>query len=165
MIARPGSRSADIKHPTQPRFRRPRLVMLLTSNAIASTLEPLIRPMKRKVIAVIDDNLNILGAMGRLLSAYGYDAELYASPAEFLEAALTSAAHCLVIDIQLGANSGIDLAKALSRAGFMLPVIFMSADCDDSTKHLAIELGCVAFLSKPFSSADLIDALDHLPRS
>jgi FixJ family two-component response regulator len=139
--------------------------MLLTSNAIASILEPLIRPMKRKVIAVIDDNLNILGAMGRLLSAYGYDAELYASPAEFLEVALTSAAHCLVIDIQLGENSGIDLAKALSRAGFMLPVIFMSADCDDSTKNLAIELGCVAFLSKPFSSADLIDALDHLPRT
>jgi FixJ family two-component response regulator len=119
--------------------------------------------MKRKVIAVIDDNLTILGALGRLLSAYDYDTELYASAAEFLEAAMTSAAHCLVIDIQLGTSSGIVLAKQLSGGGFMIPVIFMSADCDASTKKQAIELGCVAFLSKPFSGEDLIDALAHLP--
>jgi FixJ family two-component response regulator len=119
--------------------------------------------MKRKVIAVIDDNLNILGAMGRLLSAYGYDTELYASAAEFLDAAVTTAANCLVIDIQLGTSSGIELAKQLSRAGFVIPVIFMSAHCDDSTKQQAMELGCVAFLPKPFSAEQLLDTLAHLP--
>jgi FixJ family two-component response regulator len=120
--------------------------------------------MKRTVIAVIDDNLNILGAMGRLLWAYGYNTELYASASEFLDAALTSAAHCLVIDIHLGSSSGIELAKQLTRAGFKFPVIFMSAGCDDSTREQAMELGCVAFLSKPFSAGDLIDALTHLPQ-
>ncbi len=137
--------------------------MLLASNAIALILEPLIRPMKRKVIAVIDDNLNILGAMGRLLSAYHYDTELYASPAEFLDAAVTSAAHCLVIDIELGASCGIELAKRLSRAGFTIPIIFMSAGCDNSTKEEAMKRGCIAFLSKPFSAEDLLAALAHLP--
>jgi FixJ family two-component response regulator len=136
---------------------------MLASNAISSILEPLTHPMKRKVIAVIDDNLNILGGMGRLLSAYDYDTELYASAAEFLDAAMTTAAACLVIDIQLGADCGIKLAKQLSRAGFTIPVIFMSADRDNSTKEQAMKLGCVAFLSKPFSAEDLIDALDHLP--
>jgi len=164
MIARPTSGSAAIKYPTQPNLTWTRLVVMLASNAIGSIPEPLIRPMKRKVIAVIDDNLNILGAMGRLLWVRGYDTELYASAAEFLDAVLTSAAHCLVIDIQLGASSGIELAKHLSRAGFTIPVIFMSADCDDSTKKQAIELGCLAFLSKPFSAEHLIDALAHLPR-
>jgi FixJ family two-component response regulator len=119
--------------------------------------------MKRKFIAVIDDNLNVLGAMGRLLWAYGYDAELYASAAEFLDAAVTSAADCLVIDIQLGASSGIELAKQLSRAGFMFPVIFMSGACDEATKKQAMESGYLAFLSKPFSAADLLDALARLP--
>jgi FixJ family two-component response regulator len=137
--------------------------MLLASNAIALILEPLIRPMKRKVIAVIDDNLNILGAMGRLLSAYQYDTELYASSAEFLDAAVTSAAHCLVIDIELGASCGIELAKRLSRARFTIPIIFMSAGCDNSTKEEAVKLGCIAFLSKPFSAEDLLAALAHLP--
>jgi FixJ family two-component response regulator len=138
---------------------------MLTSDAIGSIPEPLIRSMKRKYIAVIDDNLNILGAMGRLLWAYGYDTELYASAAEFLDAAVTSAADCLVIDIQLGASSGIELAQQLSRAGFMFPVIFMSGGCCDATKSQAIESGCLAFLSKPFSGADLLDALAHCSRS
>jgi len=133
--------------------------MTLASTAVGPISEPVIRPMTRKVIAVIDDNLNILGAMGRLLSAYGYDTELYASAAEFLDAAVTSAASCLVIDIQLGESSGFELAKQLSRAGFTIPVIFMSAHCDNSIKQQAIELGCVAFLSKPFSAGELIGAL------
>ncbi len=137
--------------------------MSLASTALGSISEPLIRPMKRKVIAVIDDNLDILGAMGRLLSAYGYDTELYASAAEFLDVAVRSAASCLVIDIQLGASSGIELAKQLSRAGFMIPVIFMTAHCDHSIKEQAIELGCVAFLSKPFSAGELIGALTCQP--
>ncbi len=119
--------------------------------------------MKRKVIAVIDDNLNILGAMGRLLSAYDYDTELYASADEFLDAAMASAAACLLIDIELGAGCGIELARQLSRAGFTIPVIFMSADCDHTTKVQAMKLGCVAFLSKPFSAEDLIGTLAHLP--
>jgi FixJ family two-component response regulator len=163
MIARPTSGSAAIKHPTQPNLRRAGLVVMPASDAIGSIPEPLIRPMKRKFIAVIDDNLNILGAMGRLLWAYGYDTELYASAAEFLDAAVTSAAHCLIIDIQLGASSGIELAKQLSRAGFTIPIIFMGANCDKSTRAEAMKLGCVAFLSKPFSAEDLIDALAHLP--
>ncbi len=152
MIARSRSGSTAIKHAALSSPRRPRLVEILASSAIGSIPEPLIRPMKRKLIAVIDDNLNVLGAMGRLLWACGYDAELYASAAEFLDAAVRSTADCLVIDIQLGASSGIELAKQLSRAGFMFPVIFMSAYCDDAIKKQATELGCLAFLSKPFSA-------------
>jgi len=56
-------------------------------------------PTKRKVVAVIDDNLGILGAMSRLLSAFGYDTELYASAKEFLDAAMTTEAICLIVDI------------------------------------------------------------------
>jgi FixJ family two-component response regulator len=129
------------------------------TSTVGPISKPPIRPMKRKVIAVIDDNLNVLGAMSRLLSAYGYDTELYASGTEFLDVAVTSAASCLVIDVQLGAGSGLELAEQLSRAGFMVPVIFMSASCDNSIRQQATELGCVAFLSKPFSAGDLIGAL------
>ncbi len=118
---------------------------------------------KRKVVAVIDDNLGILGAMSRLLSAYGYDTELYASAKEFLDAAMTSEAICLMVDIELGESCGIDLAQQLANAGFTMPIIFMTANDNESVKRRAMEIGCVAFLPKPFSADVLMEALVNLP--
>ncbi len=117
---------------------------------------------KRKVVAVIDDNLAILGAMGRLLSAFGYDTELYASAKEFLDAAMTTEAICLMVDIELGESCGIDFAQQLANAGFTIPIIFMTANDNESVKRRAMEIGCVAFLPKPFSANVLIQALVNI---
>src|SRR5271167_3431876 len=113
-------------------------------------------PTKRNVVAIIDDNLDILGAMGRLLSTLGYDTELYASKAEFLDAAMNSEAICLIIDVHLGTASGIDLAQELANAGYAFSMIFMSADRRESIKMRAMEVGAVAFLTKPFCADVLI---------
>ena len=116
-------------------------------------------PAKRKVVAVIDDNLGILGAMSRLLSGFGDDTELYASAKKFLDAAITTEAICLIVDIELGENCGIEFAQHLAKAGFAMPIIFMTADDNESVKRRAMEIGCVAFLPKPFSADVLIEAL------
>jgi FixJ family two-component response regulator len=117
---------------------------------------------KRNVIAVIDDNLSVLGALGRLLGTLGYDTELYASAEEFLDPAVTTAAMCLIIDIRLGESCGIELAKHLPNLGLNIPIIFMSANIDESVKRRAAEIGYVAFLVKPFSAEMLIEALAKL---
>ncbi len=109
------------------------------SEPCARTPDHPIMPTKRKVIAVIDDNLSILGAMSRLLSAFGYDTELYASAGEFLDAAMTTEAMCLIVDIELGKNCGIGFARHLAGAGFTIPIIFMSADDDESVKKRAMD--------------------------
>lgn len=119
--------------------------------------------MKQTVVAVIDDNLGILGAMGRLLSAYGYDTELYASAAEFLEAVMTTEATSLIVDIQLGDSCGLDLARQLANAGLRLPIIFMTGNADEWVERRAVESGCIAFLQKPFSANELMEALINLP--
>jgi FixJ family two-component response regulator len=118
---------------------------------------------KRNVVAIIDDNLSILGAMSRLLSALGYHTELYASAKEFLDAAMMTEAICLVVDVQLGESCGIEFAQHLAKTGFKIPIIFMSAHNNDAVKRRAAELGCVAFLIKPFSADVLIDTLAALP--
>jgi FixJ family two-component response regulator len=120
-------------------------------------------PMKRRVIAVIDDNLGVLSALSRVLSVFGYATELYASAQEFLDAAMMSEAMCLIIDIHIANHCGIELARRLADQGFSTPIIFMSADRNDSIKSRAMETGCVAFLTKPFGSEVLIKALDSLP--
>jgi FixJ family two-component response regulator len=118
---------------------------------------------KRKIVAIIDDNLAILGAMSRLLSAFGYDSELYASAEEFLDPEMMTEAICLIIDIQLGESCGIEFARQFANAGFNIPVIFMTADANESIKRRAMEIGCAAFLLKPFSADLLIEALVNLP--
>jgi FixJ family two-component response regulator len=120
-------------------------------------------PTKRNVIAVIDDHLGILGAMGRLLSTLGYNTELYVSANEFLDAAMTTEAIGLFVDIQLGESSGFELAQQLANRSVTIPIIFMSADNSESVKTRATEIGCVALLMKPFTADLLIEALAKLP--
>jgi FixJ family two-component response regulator len=122
-------------------------------------------PVKRTVVAVIDDNIGILGAMGRLLSAYGYNTELYASPKEFLEAVMSTEAICLIVDVQLGDSCGIDFARHLASIGLTFPIIFMTANDTECLQKQALETGCIAFLHKPFSADALLKSLIKLPRS
>jgi FixJ family two-component response regulator len=119
--------------------------------------------VKRNVVAIIDDNLRILGAMSRLLSEMGYDTELYASAKEFLDVALTSAAMCLIVDIQLGNSCGLKLARHLAKMGFTIPIVFMTGNADEALKRQAMEIGCIALLLKPFSAEVLMEVLTKLP--
>jgi FixJ family two-component response regulator len=100
--------------------------------------------------------------MSRLLSAFGYDTELYASAKEFLDAAMTTEAICLIVDVELGESCGIAFAQHLANAGFTMPIIFMTADDNESVRRRAMEIGCVAFLPKPFSADVLIEALVNI---
>jgi FixJ family two-component response regulator len=118
--------------------------------------------LTKRVVGVIDDNLDILGAIGRLLSTLGYNTELYASKEEFLDAAINSEAICLIVDVHLGDASGIELVQELAKAGYRIPAIFMSADHRESVKMLALEVG-TAFLTKPFCADALLKAIASLP--
>lgn len=120
--------------------------------------------VKRKVVAIIDDNVRLLGALSRLLSGIGYHTELYASAKEFLDVAMTSEALCLIVDIQLGDSCGLKLARHLAKTGFTIPVIFMTGNSDEALKKQAMEIGCIAFLLKPFSAEALVEILNTLPR-
>jgi FixJ family two-component response regulator len=111
------------------------------------------------VVAVIDDDPEILEALGMTLSSCGYRPELFASAEEFLNLAATSNAACLVVDIQLGDISGIELGRLLSVKGLTFPIIFITGSRDERHRQQAIDLGCVAFLLKPFPSDRLIEAI------
>jgi FixJ family two-component response regulator len=122
-------------------------------------------PPKPEVVAVIDDDLRVRRATGRLLLALGYNTELYASAGEFLDAVMATRAICLIVDIELGKSSGIEFTQGLRNAGFTTPIIFVTADCEnESYKRRALEMGCVGFFCKPYSADVLIEALLSIPR-
>jgi len=113
------------------------------------------------VIAIVDDDPGVRKSLARLLSTVGYRVELFASAEEFQSAAPTTKATCLVVDFNLGDVSGLELVRWLSKAGFDLPIIFITGSSDDTVRRQCIEFGCVAFLEKPFLQGRLVEALTN----
>src|SRR5262249_35463402 len=98
-------------------------------------------------------------ALHGLLSRFGYTVYTYESAEAFLAVAPTSSASCLVVDIQLGDISGIELGRELATARLRFPIVFMTSLDDDNIQQQAVRLGCVAYLRKPFSADALIEAI------
>jgi len=128
--------------------------MKSTDKAGQSTMEK-----RRNVIAIIDDDSGMRDSLEDLLSVFGYRAEVYSSAEGFVEAAITTEASCLVIDIQLGDISGVDLARHLFATGFRFPIIFMTGSQEETHHRQALDVGCIAYLHKPFRAVELIDAI------
>ena len=96
-----------------------------------------------------------------LLSALGYGTRTFDSAKTFLNCASTCEAICLVVDIQLGDISGIELAYQLAADGFRFPIIFMTGADDAAVRKKANAAGGIAFLRKPFSTDLLVDAINR----
>jgi FixJ family two-component response regulator len=115
--------------------------------------------IRDSTIALVEDDPDLAKALSRLLWVLGYRVELFASGAEFSEAAATTEAKLLLVDIDLGATSGLALVRQLSEDGFNFPTIFMTGSHDETVEDKCIALGGVAFLRKPFGQRELIEAL------
>jgi FixJ family two-component response regulator len=114
---------------------------------------------RTKVIAVIDDEPLMLEAIEQLLTAYCFTTVIFSSAEEFLSVHANTEASCLLVDINLGGMSGIELQRRLKASGSQLPIIFMTGADNDATRREATEAGCVAYLCKPFPDHLLIDAI------
>ena len=114
---------------------------------------------EKMIVGIVDDDPETRIAMARLLSALGYGAETFDSAETFLVRASTSKVTCLLLDIQLGDISGIELARQLATNGFKFPIIFMTGLNDEVIRSQAVDAGGIAFLHKPFPAKMLMDAI------
>ena len=117
--------------------------------------------MRQQVVAVVEDDPGMLQSIERLLNAYKFETATFSSAEAFLSEAASSIIRCLVLDIDLGGMSGIELRERLTAAGSNLPVIFISAIDDEIIHDMAIKAGCVAYLRKPFLGSVLIGAINE----
>jgi FixJ family two-component response regulator len=115
-----------------------------------------------KRIIVLDDDASVLTAVERVLKVHGFDAEVFNTVEAFRAGARLDDASCLVLDIHLDGHCGIALRKDLAGQGVSIPVIFITGVDHNATRTAALQAGCVAYLHKPFSSRDLIDAIEQV---
>jgi FixJ family two-component response regulator len=120
---------------------------------------------KNKLIAVVDDDAGVRQSLERLLNLVGYTVRTFANAPEFLDSIVKDTAHCVVIDVNLGVSSGLDLADHPLVAGGKIPVIFISGAVEDRVRSRATAAGCIALLSKPFKPVELLDAIFRATQS
>lgn len=115
--------------------------------------------MRAKIIAIVDDEQSVLKSLKRLLDASKFSTETFGSAEAFLARGDISDVSCIVLDINLGGISGIELRRRLKTMDSPIPVIFMTALASAAVENEANEAGYTAFLHKPFVGQLLIDCV------
>ena len=126
-------------------------------------LNPVPRPAAmsdaNSTVLVIDDDPNFRASVGRLLRSLSIDVQLFASISEFLESDPPDCPTCLVLDVRLPDQSGLDLQRELAAANREIPIIFVTGYGDIPMSVQAMKRGAIEFLTKPFRDQDLLDAI------
>jgi FixJ family two-component response regulator len=113
----------------------------------------------RNVVFVVDDDPGMLRSVARVLRQFGYASLLFPSAKAFAHQSDFDEAVCVLLDINLGDGSGIELRDRLKAAGNSVPVIYMTGNDTPAVREAALQSGCLAYLTKPFSAKSLIGPL------
>ncbi len=110
-------------------------------------------------VFVIDDDQAVRKAVRNLLESVGLAAETFATPQEFLKRNCQDTCGCLVLDVRLPGQSGLDFQRELTAAGVEIPIIFITGHGDIPMSVQAMKAGAMEFLTKPFRDQELLDAI------
>jgi FixJ family two-component response regulator len=112
-----------------------------------------------RLISIVDDDLSVCRALGRLVQAAGYAVETFASAHEFLDSSPSDRTACLVLDIHLNGVSGFDLEEQLIAERVAIPIIFITADDTVATRERIRGSGAAGYLAKPVDGQALLDVI------
>jgi len=108
-------------------------------------------------IVIVDDERAVRSGLSNLLHSDGYSTRLFESGEALLSAEdALSEAGMLIIDVGLKGMSGFELFTLLKQRADLPPVIFISADVEETTLWYAIALGALTFLRKPIDVDTLL---------
>jgi FixJ family two-component response regulator len=108
-------------------------------------------------VFVVDDDKQLLDSLVVLLEVLGFRVHAFSSPGNFRQFYRPEMSGCLLLDIRMPRQNGIDFYEQLLREGKRLPVIFITAHADVSMAVAAMKSGAIEFLEKPFDRDTLLD--------
>jgi FixJ family two-component response regulator len=114
---------------------------------------------KTKLVAIVDDDHSVRGALQGLLKAVGMPSQAFASAEEFLKSGKQHQAACLITDIRMPGISGLELQARLNAENCRIPTIFITAHDDAQMRMRALRAGAVEFLAKPFDDEALLETV------
>ncbi|MDI1478855.1 response regulator [Polyangium sp. y55x31] len=114
---------------------------------------------KAPVVFIVDDDESVRDGIGRLLGSIGLAVEAFPTAEAFLDARRDDTPGCLVLDVRLPEQSGLELQQRLLEADVPRPIVFITGHGDIPMSVRAMKAGAVEFLTKPFRAEDLIHAI------
>jgi FixJ family two-component response regulator len=114
----------------------------------------------RSLVSVVDDDESVRESLPDLLKEFGFAVQAFASAEEFLASDCVGQTSCLILDIAMPGMSGPDLQRELALRQQAVPIVFITAHGDETTRPRRLEQGAVECLFKPFSDTALLAALN-----
>jgi FixJ family two-component response regulator len=119
----------------------------------------MIAQASRGCVAVVDDDDEVLSAVGSLLRAAGFSVRLHDTTEAFLAAGVPDVASCLVLDVRLREANGIEFQEWMAENGIAIPVVLITGYADIPMTVRGMRAGAVDILPKPFDDETLIAAI------
>jgi FixJ family two-component response regulator len=117
------------------------------------------------LVSIVDDDESVRESLPDLLREFGFAARTFSSAEEFLASDCIEQTNCLLLDVAMPGMSGPDLQQELRIRREEIPIVFITAQRDESVRSRLIKEGAVECLSKPFSETALLDALNAALRA
>ena len=115
---------------------------------------------RRPLVSVVDDDESVRESLPDLLRELGYSVRVFSSAEEFLASDCVGETRCLILDIAMPGMTGPDLQQELTVRGQEIPIVFITAQADETIRPHALAQGAVECLFKPFSDTALSEALN-----
>jgi len=113
----------------------------------------------KSTVLVIEDDVELRNSLARLLRSVDLDAQLFGSVSEFLKSDPPDGPACLVLDVRLPGQSGLNFQRELAAAKREIPIVFITAHGDIRMSVQAMKDGAIEFLTKPLRDEELLDAI------
>ncbi|VTU16481.1 response regulator transcription factor [Variovorax sp. RA8] len=118
------------------------------------------RERRKSIVFIVDDDASVREALSSLMRAIGWQVQTFSTAAEFLAHTRPNVPACLVLDVRLPVTSGLELQRILAERSDALPIVFMTGHGEVPVSVKAMKAGAVEFLLKPFSDAELLNAIE-----
>lgn len=118
-----------------------------------------------KLVYVVDDDPLVCRTITEFLEPNGYGVSAFGSGQAFLDDVSSLARGCLLLDVRMPDMSGLEVLEALSSNSLDFPTIMISGYGDVSTAVKAVKAGAADFVEKPFTSAQLLEAIEAVEKT
>lgn len=117
-----------------------------------------------ETVYVIDDDASVRAAIEDLLLSVGLAVSAFGATRDFLAHLQRNPPEgpaCLVLDIRMPGQSGMEFRRQMLEQGLRFPTIFITGHGDIPMSVEAMKTGAIEFLTKPFRDQDLLDAIQQ----
>src|SRR5215472_13970499 len=112
------------------------------------------------LLSVVDDDESVRESLPDLLRELGFAVRAFSSAEEFLSSDCVDETSCLILDIAMPGMTGLELEQELKSRSQEIPIVFITAQRDDTTRARLLKRGAAGFLLKPFSDTALLTAVN-----